>query len=98
MSNKSPTDTAFFYRYSPFILGVQSAWEDDSYATINKEWVKTQFDYIEPLTIGSYVNFPYSEIKDYLTAYYGENVPRLKQVKYKYDPYNVFTYPQGIRY
>ncbi|WP_322392444.1 BBE domain-containing protein [Clostridium perfringens] len=35
-------------------------------------------------------------IPNYLYSYFGNNVPWLKTVKEKYDPYNLFYYPQGI--
>ncbi len=44
----------------------------------------------------SYVNVPDGNIKDFGRAYYGDNFDRLKQVKRKYDPLNVFRYPQSI--
>jgi hypothetical protein len=48
------------------------------------------------VTTGSYVNFPYNELPDYLEEYYGSHVGRLKEIKEKYDPFNIFTFPQGI--
>jgi FAD/FMN-containing dehydrogenase len=46
---------------------------------------------------GAYVNVPNIAMQDWETAYWGSNVDRLRQVKAKYDPHNVFQYEQSIR-
>ncbi len=96
VSDVNKYDTAFYYRNSRYILGIQSVWEDNSFKAINTRWVEDNFRYIYAITRGSYVNFPYSELWDYEEDYYGENKYRLKQIKRKYDPYNIFNFPQSI--
>ncbi|AWB19457.1 BBE domain-containing protein [Clostridium botulinum] len=49
------------------------------------------------MTSGSYINFPYYPLPNYLYDYYGGNVQRLKCIKFKYDPLNVFKFPQSIK-
>jgi FAD/FMN-containing dehydrogenase len=49
-----------------------------------------------PFTRGVYVNTPDLSIKDWPEAYYGGNFDRLTRVKAKYDPENIFKYPQSI--
>ncbi len=92
-----PRDTAFFYRDARYIMWIQSTWEIDRYAEVNAWWVEDGFRYIKRLTEGSYVNFPYSGLRDYLFSYYGYNVDRLREVKKQYDPENVFRFPQSIK-
>ena len=75
---------------------IQSVWENPRYREDNINWVKEKFKYIKSITKGSYVNFPYSNLKCYDKEYYGKNVCRLKEVNEKYDPYNVFKFPQSI--
>jgi hypothetical protein len=89
--------TAYFYRDAQYILGMQAVWTDPRYAGVGRAWVAEAFDTIAPLTVGSFVNFPYDCIPDYEKAYYGGNLPRLRAVKVAYDPQDVFHYPQSIR-
>lgn len=89
-------DTAFYYRDARYILLIQTVFENNCYKKVNDEWINYEFPYIYNLTNGSYVNFPYNKLCNYKFDYYGENVFRLEYVKRKYDPYNVFTFPQGI--
>lgn len=95
--DKDKNSTAFYYRDSKFIMGIQSVWEESQYAPINREWVKESFKDIELITTGSFINFPFAELEDYEKAYYGNNINKLREVKCKYDPYDVFNFPQGIK-
>ena len=44
----------------------------------------------------TYQNYPNSTLKNYAQRYYGANLPRLVQVKRKYDPDNYFRNLQSI--
>ena len=89
-------DTAFYYRNAKYIILIQSVWENPIYKEDNIDWVKQKFKYLKSVTKGSYINFPYSKFKCYDKEYYGNNVCRLKEVNEKYDPCNVFKFPQSI--
>ena len=97
VKDKGKYETAFYYRDSNYIISIQSVWEDSAYAKENKKWVASRLNYLEKITKGSYVNFPYSPLKNYEEKYYGGNLDRLKRVKEKYDPFDVFNYPQSIK-
>ena len=97
VKDKGKNETAFYYRDSNYIISIQSVWENSIYAKENKEWVASRLSYLEKITKGSYVNFPYSPLINYEEKYYGGNLCRLKCVKEKYDSFNIFNYPQSIK-
>lgn len=90
-------DTAFFYRSAHYIIWLETVWEKNRYAEANREWIRDRFPYFKSVTTGSYVNFPYRGLPDYLEEYYGRHVGLLTRIKSKYDPRNIFTFPQGIK-
>jgi FAD binding domain/Berberine and berberine like len=94
--NVGKRDTAFFYRDSRYIMSVQSIWTEDAFAKENSKWVRERFEYIKRITKGSYVNFPISDLRNYEQKYFGGNAKRLDKVNKKYDPFNVFRFPQGL--
>ena len=51
---------------------------------------------MRPYVSGAYVNVPNVGMADWQTAYWGQNVQRLRTIKSKYDPDNVFRYEQSI--
>ncbi|HML36232.1 MAG TPA: FAD-binding oxidoreductase [Bacillota bacterium] len=89
-------NTAFFHRNAHYIIWIETIWEDSRFACVNSAWINQQFQCLVPLTTGSYVNFPYDGLCCYKSEYYGCHVECLKEIKQKYDPYNVFTFPQGL--
>ncbi|MEC3567684.1 BBE domain-containing protein, partial [Bacillus thuringiensis] len=51
---------------------------------------------IKPYVTGSYVNVPDQNIENFGQEYYGANFDKLRKVKAKYDPENLFRFPQSI--
>ena len=47
-------------------------------------------------TGGKYVNYPESDLPNWANAYWGENLPRLVNVKRRIDPGNMFRHGQSI--
>lgn len=95
--DKSPGETAFFYRNADYIMGLDTQWEDPAAKPASLQWLARRFGCLRSLTCGSYINFPYLPTTDYMNAYYGGNARRLAEVKMKYDPDNVFCFEQAIQ-
>jgi len=92
-----PSDaTAYFYRKALSNISFFSTWKTPEGADPGIRWVREFRKDMEPFTKGVYVNTPDLSIKNWSKAYYGRNFERLTKVKAKYDPENVFNYPQSI--
>jgi FAD/FMN-containing dehydrogenase len=61
-----------------------------------QSWVAEFNQALAPYVNGGYVNVPNAGLADYETAYWGPNVNRLRAIKAKYDPNNVFSFEQSI--
>jgi len=59
-------------------------------------WIAEFSEALAPYGNGAYVNVPNAGMADWETAYWGANVDRLRMVKAKYDPDNVFWFEQSI--
>jgi hypothetical protein len=100
VNRKSPGATAFVHRNSLFIGSVALQWSrEDSRELLrrNLDWLDGLYEAFIPFAgPGAYQNFVDPSLHDWQTAYYGANLPRLMEVKRRYDPNNVFHYPQSI--
>lgn len=61
------------------------------------DWANHSYRSVHPWGTGFvYPNFPDPEIEDWPRAYHGANFERLVKVKARYDPDDVFHFPQSI--
>lgn len=96
VSEIAPNRTAYYYRDALIAQEYNTSWENPNEEESNIKWVENLRRALSPYTAGDYVNFPDLLIPDWPTAYYGRNFRRLREVKTKYDPLNVFQFPQSI--
>ncbi|QRG65179.1 FAD-binding oxidoreductase [Brevibacillus choshinensis] len=91
-----PDATAFVHRNALFMVQYLSYWENDRDEAMNIRWVEQFRTAMLPFTRGAYRNYADLLISDWPTAYFGENIAKLKKVKQAYDPENVFCFEQSI--
>jgi FAD/FMN-containing dehydrogenase len=91
-----PAATAFVHRDALFDMQYQAYWHDPADAAADLAWIGDLRTAMAPHTSGGYVNYIDSDQPDWQAAYYGPNLPRLMQIKAKYDPDDVFNGPQSI--
>lgn len=94
-------ETAFCHRSFPFnllILGVWTRPEDEEACTA---WARGVWDAMRPyMGEGSYVNYmgdERDEGAERVRRAYGDNYPRLLELKERYDPSNFFRMNQNVR-
>jgi FAD/FMN-containing dehydrogenase len=88
--------TAVMHRKAVFVVQYDAYWTDPADADAAISWIEGVRTAMLPYANHAYVNYVDHYIEDYLDAYYGPNLPKLVEVKKKYDPENFFNFPQSI--
>ncbi|WP_376769529.1 FAD-binding oxidoreductase [Paenibacillus plantarum] len=96
VSRVAPRATAFYWRKADFYVEWNTSWVKPSHAAKNIALTRETRRKLQPYIVGSYINVPDQGIKNSGSVYYGKNYERLRKVKAKYDPNNVFNNPQSI--
>ena len=93
------TETAFPHRREGYNFLVVSEWLDPADNARNIAWARESYDLMLPyFSRGRYVNYlGEDEGEDAVAAAYGPNYQRLRTLKAKYDPTNLFHLNQNIR-
>lgn len=99
--NRVPaTDTAFVHRNALFLAQYTTEWETGarrSRVASQHAWLRAYYKSMRPYASGQcYQNYPDPDLAGWQHAYYGRNFTRLTQVKARYDPTQVFKFPQSI--
>ena len=95
----SENDTAFGFRDSKYAFVIQARWKNPQEDTQQLAWAQEFFDAMKVHSNGHvYVNFIAAEgEKRVADAYDPQAFQRLREVKAKYDPTNLFRMNQNIR-
>lgn len=90
--------TEFPHRGEGYQLLVVSQWLDSMENARNVAWARESYDAMRPyFAPGRYVNYlGEDESEDAVRAAYGPNFERLRELKAKYDPHNLFHLNQNI--
>jgi FAD/FMN-containing dehydrogenase len=89
----APEATAFSTRRSPFLVALEANWIHPEDSARNMEWARDTYRDVERHGRGEmYLNFPgfVEEGERAVRGAYGRNLQRLRRVKARYDPENVF--------
>lgn len=91
-------ETAWSYRDANFSHVIFALDSDRAAMPGHTEWVRRHWDALHPYSAGgAYVNFLMDEGEDRVAASYPDNYQRLREVKRKYDPGNLFRMNQNIK-
>ena len=93
----APDATAFGHRDAKYAVVVAGMWPDPAQNENNIRWVRDYYKALAPHSEeGGYTNFAASDDASRVQANFGRSYGRLRQIKAKYDPENVFHYNQNI--
>ena len=96
-----PTETAFAHRAVGYNFLAIGEWTEPSATAANVAWTREAYAAMAPhFSAGRYVNYLSAEEKDQdsaVEAAFGPNGKRLREVKRRYDPENVFHLNQNIK-
>lgn len=86
------------HRSLPYLGELQAYWDQPA----DEQRLLKAFEAIQSLfrhagVTAHYRNYPDINFKSWEQAYYGDNYSRLQEVKRRYDPEDIFHYPQSVR-
>ena len=90
-------ETAFAHRDTSFAVVIAGTWRDPADNEKNTRWVRGYYDALQPYSEeGGYINFMSGDDQGRVPSNYGSNYERLKEIKAKFDPENLFSMNQNI--
>ncbi|MFQ3250206.1 MAG: FAD/FMN-containing dehydrogenase [Glaciecola sp.] len=97
MTNVAAQATPWQNRAPHFTINVHTRWQDAKDDESCQQWARTLHDDLSEHSMGSvYVNFIPEGDNDSISEAYGVNFARLKRIKQKVDPANLFRVNQNI--
>ncbi len=96
----SPTATAFPHRGCFLAMQYQARVPEGASPDLvaaSQEWLDGLYAHLSPWRTGQeYSNYGNRHLKGWASAYYGQNLPRLRRIKARCDPGNLFRFAQSI--
>ena len=93
-------ESAFGGREAPYLLGIEANWEDAADDEANVTWAREAVKAMQPFSGGAeYLNFPgfLEGGEETMQSTFGEKYERLRALKRKYDPNNVFRLNENVK-
>jgi hypothetical protein len=92
-----PSDaTAFAHRQNRLLVNVASFYTNDADRPVRESWVKSLASALDQGRDGAYVNFLNDEPARLAAAYPGRTLERLREIKRRYDPRNMFRHNENV--
>jgi len=91
------TATAFPHRRATHNLLVAASWPAENDPTPHRRFIDQYWKTLRQFTDGVYVNTMNDETPDVVEANYQGNLQRLRRLKQKYDPTNLFRLNENVR-
>ncbi|MFJ4364056.1 FAD-binding oxidoreductase [Streptomyces chartreusis] len=92
-----PEETAFSYRDADYAIALSPTLTTREDCEAQKDWVRAFHGGLEPHSLeGGYVNFMDADDQDRVRANYRTNYDRLRDLKRRYDPGNLFRLNHNI--
>ncbi|GHH17434.1 FAD-binding oxidoreductase [Streptomyces lanatus] len=92
-----PEETAFSYRDADYAIALSPTLTTREDCEAQKDWVRAFHGALEPYSMGGgYVNFMDADDQDRVRANYRTNYDRLRALKRRYDPGNLFRLNHNI--
>ncbi|MGW4170658.1 FAD-binding oxidoreductase [Streptomyces chartreusis] len=92
-----PEETAFSYRDADYAIALSPTLPTREDCEAQKDWVRAYHRGLEPHSLeGGYVNFMDADDQDRVRANYRTNYDRLRDLKRRYDPGNLFRLNHNI--
>ena len=97
IADPKPTDMAFVHRDPSIDMFSWAFWTFDSHQNKSIQWLDDLGAIAKSMGSGRrYQNYPRRGTDGFLDAYFGENLPRLQEIKKAYDPHNMFWFEQSL--
>jgi hypothetical protein len=99
IGRREAAETAFGDRSMPFLFNVESNWSAADDDDVNLQWTRDTMEAMQPWLVDrAYLNFPgfLEEGEEQTRSAFGNNYARLREIKKRYDPENLFRLNSNI--
>jgi FAD/FMN-containing dehydrogenase len=97
IASTAPDATAFAHRDALYCIQYGSSWASASDTPHRLSDMQALYAAMRPyVSGGAYVNYCDLDLTNWQDAYWGANLPRLKQIKAAFDPNNIFAHAQSV--